>query len=121
MPLDYSIDVDGDQLTVTTIGFDDDIDEAVLYGEAIIGSCLENKCSRILVDESGMTAVLDPVSQYQMVQRLKSLIPYELSIALVANMNHYQDTSFGGLVAENRGLNVRVFTSVEAALEWLYQ
>lgn len=121
MPLDYSFEVDGDQLLVTTRGFDDDINEAVSYGEAIIGSCLENKCSSVLIDESEMTAVLDHVSQYQMVQRLKSLIPYELSIALVANMEHYEDTSFGGMVAENRGVNIRIFTSVEAALEWLHQ
>ena len=121
MPLDFSIEVDGDQLLVTTSGFDDNVDEAVSYGEAIIGSCIENKCSKMLVDESKMTAVLDPVNQYQMVQRLKSLIPYELSIALVANMEHYEDTSFGGMVAENRGVNIRIFTSVEAALVWLHQ
>ena len=121
MSLDYTFKVEGEQLLVTTRGFDDDINEAVSYGEAIIGSCLENKCSRILVDESEVTSVLDHVSQYEMVQRLKSLIPYDLSIALVASREHYQDTSFGGMVAENRGVNIRIFTSVETALEWLHQ
>ena len=119
MPLDYSIEADGGLLTVTTKGFDDNIDEAVKYGEDIIRQCFEKNCRMILVDESQVAAVLDPVSQYEMVQRLKSLIPYELSIALLANIDHYQDTSFGGMVAENRGINVKVFTSAQDALAWL--
>ena len=90
MPLDYSIQVDGDLLLVTTRGFDENVDKAVSYGEAIIKNCIENNCSRMPVEERKMTAALDAVSQFQMVQRLKSLVQYELSIALVTNIDHYQ-------------------------------
>lgn len=119
MSLDYTFEVEGDLLIVRTSGYDDDINEAVAYGEAIIKNCVEKQCSRLLVDESGVTDVLDIVSQYQMVQRLRPLIPYQLSVAIVANPEHYQDTSFGSMVAENRGINVRVFTAIEDAMEWL--
>ena len=61
MALDYDIEVDGELLIVTTRGFDDDVDEAVAYGESIISSCVENKCNKILVDESEMTTVLDTI------------------------------------------------------------
>lgn len=119
MSLEYDFEVEGDLLIVRTNGYDDDINEAVAYGEAIIKNCVENTCSRLLMDETGMTDVLDIVSQYQMVQRLRPLIPYQLSVAIVANPDHYKDTSFGSMVAENRGIKVRVFTSMEDAMEWL--
>ena len=119
MSLEYDFEVEGDLLIVRTSGHDDDINEAVAYGEAIIRNCVENKCSRLLIDETDMTDVLDIVSQYQMVQRLRPLIPYQLSVAIVANPDHYQDTSFGTMVAENRGIRVKVFTTMEDAKEWL--
>ena len=119
MALNFDIAIDGDLLTVTTIGFDENVDEAVAYGEAIISKCIESQCSKILVDESKMSAVLDTVGQYEMVQRLISLIPYQLSIALLTNPDHFQDTSFGTMVAENRGVHIKTFTSAELASQWL--
>ena len=121
MPLEYNFKIDGDLLTVTTSGFDDNVDEAVSYGEDIIRHCLNGKCTKILMDESQVSAVLDRVGQYQMVQRLSSIVPHQLSIALLSAIDNLQDTSFGTLVAENRGIKVRLFTSKENALEWLNQ
>ena len=117
--LDYKIDVNGDLLLVTTAGYDDNVDEAVAYYESLISICVDNQCRRILIDESLMTSVLDKVSQYQMVQRLVSHVPYDLAIAFVFNPEHFEETSFGVLVAENRGINVRAFTTLEEASEWL--
>ena len=73
------------------------------------------------MDERQVSAVLDRVEQYQMVQRLASMVPYQLSIALLSAIDHLQDTSFGTLVAENRGIKIKVFTSKEGALMWLQQ
>ena len=117
--LDYKIDVNGDLLNVTTTGYDENVDDAVAYGESVINVCVENQCRRVLIDESQMTSVLDKVGQYQMVQRLVSLVPYDLAIAFVVNPANFEETSFGVLVAENRGINTRAFTSLEEASEWL--
>ena len=119
MALEYNIEVDGDLLIVTTRGFDDSVDEAVSYGESVISTCVENQCRKILVDESEMTDVLDKISQYEMVQRLVSLVPYNLSVAFVVDPSNYAETSFGTLVAENRGINVKAFTLQKDAEEWL--
>lgn len=119
--LDFTIDIDGDLLAVTTSGFDENVDEAVDYGQSVISSCVENQCRKILVNESEMTAVLDKVSQYEMVQHLLSLVPYDLSIAFVVNEDNFEDTSFGVLVAENRGMNIKAFLLVDEAREWLQQ
>ena len=117
--LDYKIDVNGDLLLVTTAGYDDNVDEAVAYYESLISVCVDNQCRRILIDESQITSVLDKVGQYQMVQRLVSHVPYDLAIAFVFSPEHFEETSFGVLVAENRGINVRAFTTLEEASEWL--
>ena len=121
MSLEYGFDVEGDLLVVTTRGYDDDISEAVAYGEAILRCCLENNCSRILMDETEVTAVLDKIGQYQMVQRLLEQVPSQLSIAIVASPAHYEETSFGTMVAENRGIHVKLFTSMKLAKEWLLE
>ncbi len=121
MALDFTIDIDGDLLAVTTSGFDENVDEAVAYGQSVISRCVENQCRKILVNESKMTAVLDKVSQYEMVQHLVSLVPYDLSIAFVVNEDNFEDTSFGVLVAENRGVNIKAFLLVDEAREWLQQ
>lgn len=74
-----------------------------------------------------MTSVLDKVRrikwvrQYQMVQRLVSLVPYDLSVAFVVNPSNFEKTSFGTLVAENRGINARAFVIMQDASDWLQQ
>ena len=121
MALDYTIDIDGDLLTVTTSGFDENVDEAVAYGQSVISRCVESQCRKILVNESEMTAVLDKVSQYEMVRQLVSLVPYDLFVAFVVNEDNFEDTSFGVLVAENRGMNIKAFLLLDEAREWLQQ
>jgi hypothetical protein len=121
MALDYTIMADGELLKVTTTGFDSSVDEAVSYAESVISACVENQCRKILVDESEMTGVLDKVSQYEMVQRLVTLVPYDLAVAFVVNPSNFEETSFGTLVAENRGINARAFVIMQDACEWLQQ
>jgi len=55
MPLDYKFDIDNDLLIVTTEGYDDNVDEAVSYGESILMHCLENNCTKVPMDESLVT------------------------------------------------------------------
>ena len=121
MALEYTSKIDGDLLSVTTSGCDDNVDEVVAYGESIIGLCIENQCSKVIVDESELTGVLDKVKTYEFVQRLLSLVPYHLRIAYVINPDYVEDVSFGVLVAENRGIHVKAFLSMEPAREWVMQ
>ncbi|MFW2438216.1 MAG: hypothetical protein ACN4GR_02470 [Arenicellales bacterium] len=121
MALDYTSKIDGDLLSVTTRGSDDSVDEAVAYGESIIRLCIENQCNKVIVDERELTGVLDKVMTYEMVQRLLSLVPYHLRIAYVINPDYVEDVSFGVLVAENRGIHVKAFLSMEPAREWVMQ
>jgi hypothetical protein len=121
MALTFTLKVDGDLLTVDTRGFDENLEEAVAYGQSVIKACVDNQCRYILVNEIEMTAVLDKVSQYEMVQNLVSLVPHDLSIAFVVNEDNYGDTSFGVLVAENRGINIKAFMDTDEAIKWLQQ
>jgi hypothetical protein len=121
MALTFTLNVDGDLLTVNTQGFDENLEEAVAYGQSVIKGCVDNQCKYILVNESEMTAVLDKVSQYEMVQNLVSLVPHDLSIAFVVNEANFEDTSFGVLVAENRGMSIEIFHHEGEARKWLQQ
>ena len=62
MALEYTSKIDGDLLSVTTRGCDDNVDEVVAYGESIIRLCIENQCNKVIVDERELTGVLDKVN-----------------------------------------------------------
>ena len=121
MALEYSINANDGLLTVTTSGFDENVEEAVSYGKSVITACVENQCRKLLVNEANVTSVLDKGGQYNMVQQLTSLVPHDIFIAFVASPEHFADTSFGALVAENRGMHIKAFTSVVEAKEWLQE
>jgi|SRR5262245_3476157 len=44
---------------------------------------------------------------------------YKLKVASVARLDQRDPRLFGEMVARNRGVNTRAFTSVEDAVEWL--
>jgi hypothetical protein len=119
MALDFTTKVTGKLLEVTTTGFDESVDDSVRYGEAILSVCEEHQCNRILVDETGLTKVLDTVGQYELVTRLLEKVPYYIEVAMVVNPANYTETSFGSTVATNRGVKIQVFTSADEAREWL--
>ncbi|MEA1889772.1 MAG: hypothetical protein U9N50_08345 [Pseudomonadota bacterium] len=121
MAIEYTTEIEGDLLCVTSWGSDDNLEESVTYGESLISLCVDNQCSKVLVDESRLTGVLDKVKTYEMVKRLQSLVPYTLSIAYVINPENLEDVSFGVLVAENRGIHVKAFLSKELAYAWLLE
>ena len=121
MALEFTTKVTGTLLEVTTKGYDENVDDSVSYGEAILQVCEENRCNRILVDETRLTSVLDTVGQYEMVTRLVAKVHSYLKVAMVVNPANYAETSFGSMVAENRGINIRVFTSLAEARGWLNQ
>lgn len=119
MALDYKIESHGDLLKVTTSGYDENVNDAVKYGEDILQACMDSNCQKILVDESRMSDVLDKIGQYELVTRLAAIAPHDLKVAIVVNPNNYQETSFGTMVAENRGFKINAFTSMDDAHEWL--
>ena len=119
MALDYKIESQGELLIVTTSGYDENVDDSVKYGEDILHACIENNCQKILVDESQMTDVLDKIGQYELVTRLAAIAPHHLTVAIVVNPDNYQETSFGTIVAENRGFKISAFSSKDDAYEWL--
>ena len=119
MALDFTTKVVGKLLEVTSTGYDETVEDSVNYGEAILKVCAEHQCNKILVDETGLTKVLDTVGQYELVTRLIAKVPYYIEVAMVVNPANYAETSFGSTVAVNRGVNIQVFTSVEEAREWL--
>jgi hypothetical protein len=119
MALDYNIELDGELLIVTTSGYDENVNDTVKYGEDILQACTESNCKKILVDESRMTGVLDKIGQYELVTRLAAIAPHDLKVAIVVNPDNYQETSFGTMVAENRGFKIDAFTSLDDAHVWL--
>ena len=119
MALDYKIESHGEVLLVTTSGYDENVDDSVKYGEDILQACLESNCQKILIDESQMTDVLDKIGQYELVTRLAAIAPHHLKVAIVVNPDNYQETSFGTMVAENRGFKISAFTSMDDAHQWL--
>lgn len=56
-----------------------------------------------------------------MVQGLLTKIPDDLDIAIVVNLENFKESSFGVMIAETRGIHIKIFTEMEPAREWLEQ
>jgi hypothetical protein len=75
----------------------------------------------ILIDIRGFTLVgqLTTFMRYEFGKRLAEAADGTVRVAFVANASLIDPQKIAALVAQNRGMNVDVFTSEADALEWL--
>lgn len=119
MAILYEPRVDGDLLRVKTSGSDDSLDEVKRYGDAIVAACASNGCTRLLIDELELEYKLDALDTYEYAQHLSAKAPGVLKAAVVCNSRFVQDAQFWETIVTNRGLHVKIFTSMEDASIWI--
>jgi hypothetical protein len=86
-----------------------------------IAYCAEKKSSRLLVSVTGLTGYHMPqtMDRYSMGVQFAEASKFGLRVALVAPLEVIDPQRFGMTVAQNRGLDVNVFSSEPEALAWL--
>ena len=81
----------------------------------------KNGYRKVLLDVRGMTGGLDPLNAYKLgkkdVQELKR--PSQLKVSIFDLEENRERFEFMENVAVNAGLNLRIFSDVDKAMEWL--
>jgi hypothetical protein len=117
--MQYTIAADEEFLRVSVSGRDTDIPPSAVCAQVLIESERRER-PRILI-ELDQKFPLSPTSQHQLVTRLPAIgFSHKHRIALVhQTLEARKSNDFINVVATNRGVNVRNFPSLHAALSWL--
>ena len=93
---------------------------ADLISRAVL-RCRQKKIEKLLIDSTGVSGLQPPgmAERYNFVERIASNAKSSVKIAHVASPEWVRSGKFGVMVANNRGLDVKLFHSATTALEWL--
>lgn len=119
MAIHYVIKPQQQLLRVVASGFDESLSEVMSYSQAVIEAAIANKSKLILCDESELEYRLSTFDIYEVAQQAVVFASYVVKIVIVVNQKAWQDAKFYETVSVNRGLIVRVMTTVEEAEKWL--
>lgn len=119
MAIHYVIEPQQRLLRVAASGFDESLGEVMSYSQAVIEAAIANKSKLILCDESELEYRLSTFDIYEVAQLAVAFASYVIKIVIVVNQKAWQDAKFYETVSVNRGLIVRVMTTVEEAEKWL--
>lgn len=97
------------------------LEEGAALVAGAIEFCREQKIARLLVDISALSGIGNPtiVDRFWLVRQWAEKARGMVVVAMVAPPALIDARKFGMTVAHNLGLRSEVFTSTEAAVEWL--
>ena len=123
MSIQFETSTEGTLLRARAWGEDDGLQEVKRYGMAIISACVEGGCDRALLDERELKYNLSITDTYELAkyysEQIYKLLPKIIQTAIVCDQEFMKDAAFWEDCALNRGLYVKVFTSIDKALQWL--
>lgn len=108
-----------DILKVTASGKDESVEEVKDYGIKVIEQAITSNCRKILCDERELEYNLSTIDTFESAKFISENAPKVAKAALVCNHKNLPDAKFWETVSFNRGLTVKVFTSIEEAESWL--
>ncbi len=119
MSIDYDIIITDSMLRVKAVGIDDDLDEVVRYGNAVIDAVNESKVKFVLCDETELVYSLSIFETFQSAKFISENAPKVEKVAIVISPKNTNDATLWENVAVNRGLKVQFFLSVNEAEKFL--
>jgi hypothetical protein len=105
-------------LQVRTWGSDEDLEEAMAYGVAVLREATKSGAKRVLCDERELVYALGTVDIYQLA-KAAAFAPALSKVAVVTGPLQTQDLDFWTTVATHRGLRARAFAALKPAEDWL--
>lgn len=119
MAIQYKFTTKDDILIVETSGEDDGLQEVLDYAEAIIEEGIRQNCTKIICDERKLIYRLSMSDTFELAKNTSLAAPKIVSTAIITLPEFKEIIEFWETVALNRGLNIKVFFSLEDALNWL--
>jgi hypothetical protein len=87
--------------------------------DAMVSACAREGSSKVLFDCRPMTGDMTVSDRFETGAYGGLKIPGGVKIAMLGRGDQISPDNFFETVARNRGVNVTVFTEIDAALEWL--
>jgi hypothetical protein len=119
MAINYQFTVKDDILIVEASGEDDGLEEVMAYAKAIINEGIKHQCTKIICDERNLIYRLSTSETYELAKNTAFAAPKIASTAVVTHPEFKEIIEFWETVAFNRGLNIKVFFTIEDAMQWL--
>jgi hypothetical protein len=119
MAISFQAEIEDGMLLITASGRDENLQQVIDYGCAVIDFAIESGAAFILCDERNLEYALDTFDTFQSAQKIAELAPRLARIAIVCGPQFFKDGKFWETVAVNRALQVRVDTDIERAKAWL--
>lgn len=108
-----------DYLYAYVSGDKDNIEISTQYWREIADECRRTKCRKVLIVEDLKESV-STTETYQIASEIPHMGFFGIKVAFVDQyIEQHAVNEFGGLVSTNRGLNVKLFNSIEEAEKWL--
>jgi hypothetical protein len=121
MAITFQSEIADGLLLITASGRDENLQQVIDYGSAVINLALETNASFILCDERNLEYALDTFDSFESAQQIAELAPKVIRIAIVCGPKFLEDGKFWETVAVNRALQVRVDTDIDRAKAWLFK
>lgn len=81
--------------------------------------CQGTRKPRLLLDLSGVDTPLTAIDRFELGREAVAFAQHEIQVAVIAAPHQLHSERFGELVAQNRGVKVRVFADRSAGEAWL--
>jgi hypothetical protein len=117
----YDISVKDNHILVTTNGICTSVEQILAYGNDIFSACQKEKLYMVLIDDRKVIYSTSFWENYNIAKEATSmrLKRSYIKIAQVANQSNLEISSKMETVFRNRGLDMKVFDSIDKAQEWL--
>ncbi len=108
-----------DYLYAHVLGDKDNVEISTQYWREIADECRRTKCRKVLIVEDLKESV-STTETYQIASEIPHMGFFGIQIAFVdQHIEQHAVNEFGELVANNRGIYVKLFNSPEEAEKWL--
>jgi hypothetical protein len=89
--------------------------------ESLAEKCKSTKKYKLLLDFTEIPEDTSLVNKYELGKRTLVFAQYKCKVAAVCKPEHQESSCFLATVAQNRWVDLRVFTCVEDAEKWLLE
>ncbi len=118
MPEKLEIEVLDDIVRVSVSGMFS-LANAKAFFQEILCRAREEEIDKILIDARGITTEISTLARFEFGSHMAEQHPNAIKIAFVGSKRAVWPDRFMENVSRNRGVNAKVVTEVEEALEWL--
>lgn len=119
MSISYEMNLETEFLRVTAKGCDENLQEVMAYGAAILNKCYETKCTKVLCDERELQYRLNTGENFDLAAHLADAVPMVGKVAIVHAPQFAKAMKFFETVGVNRGLQIKAFVDISKAENWL--